>query len=185
MRVFAAVPLPPPAVHAISDIEQKLRQRLPGVRWVSPNALHLTLHFFGEVAEGPLGELYRVFEDPGLRRAAMPARLGTLGQFPPRGNPRVLWIGLLVEGDELRSYWESFEKAVAPLGWEPDRRGFAPHVTIARNGGAFVEEEWIAGAEVSSLRFSLSECVLFQSVLRREGAEYVPLRRIPFHGGSE
>jgi hypothetical protein len=43
----------------------------------------------------------------------------------------------------------------------------------------------MAEMEVPGLSFSLSECVLFQSVLRKEGAEYIPLRRIAFDGGSE
>lgn len=162
----------------------QLRRKVPRVKWVSEKALHLTLHFFGEVADGQLSEIFRVFDQPGLARARIPARLGNLGQFPPRGNPRVLWMGLVEDGGHLNSYWETFEKAIAPLGWQPDKRGFAPHVTIARAGSTPVDETWKTGIQVPSLDFFFQECVLFQSILSREGAEYVPLRRIAFTGGS-
>ena len=185
MRVFAALPLPPRAVESLSGIVDRLRARVPRARWVSPDAFHLTMHFFGEVEGQPLSDLHRAFEDPRLTRSAVPVRFADLGQFPPRGSPRVLWIGLTVDGSALHDYWKTFESVVAPLGWESDKRGFAPHVTIARAGNSPVDGRWSEGIDVPEFPFFLGECVLFQSVLSRDGARYVPLKRIVFEGGSE
>jgi len=185
VRVFAALPLPRKAVESLSGIVERLRVRAPRARWVSADAFHLTVHFFGEVEGQPLSDLYRAFEDPRLMHGAMPARFGGLGQFPPRGSPRVLWIGLAADGSELPDYWKTFESVVAPLGWQPDKRGFAPHVTIARAGNSPVDGAWMEGIDVPTFPFFLGECVLFQSVLGREGARYVPLKRVAFEGGSE
>lgn len=185
MRVFAALPLPRRAVESLSGITETLRLRVPRARFVSAEAFHLTLHFFGEVEDQPLSELYRAFQDPRLAHAAMPVHFGGLGQFPPRGSPRVLWIGCAADGIELQEYWKTFEAVVAPLGWQSDARGFAPHVTIARAGTAPLEGRWMEGIAVPQSPFFLQECVLFQSVLGRDGARYVPLKRIAFEGGSE
>ena len=184
MRVFAALPLPKGAVEEISALLAPIRRTHPQLRWVSPSAYHLTLHFFGEVEGELLAGLRRVFADPRLARAPITAKLGPLGQFPGGGNPRVIWIGLREDDGQLRSYWELFESALSPLGWEPDKRGFTPHVTLARNSGSPVTPGWDSDAQVSEHRLSINECVLFQSILGRGGAEYVPLERITFDGGA-
>ncbi len=184
MRVFAALPLPRSAVDAISTLITPIRKSLPRLKWVSESAYHLTLHFFGEVDEGALSGLLHVFSDSRLKRAPFMTSLGPLGQFPQGGNPRVLWIALDDQERHLRSCWEALETAISPLGWEPDRRGFAPHVTLARNSSQHVEPGWSSAVKLPTTRFSICECVLFQSILGRGGAEYVPLQRITFEGGT-
>ncbi|MGA2612812.1 MAG: RNA 2',3'-cyclic phosphodiesterase [Spirochaetia bacterium] len=184
MRVFAALPLPRAVVDAVSTLIAPIRTSHPRLRWVSQSAYHLTLHFFGEVDEGDLSGLRRVFQDPALKRPPFTTRLGPLGQFPPGGNPRVLWIALDDQEGQLRSYWELLESSIAPLGWERDRRGFTPHVTLARNSDLHLAQGWDAGVQLPETRFSICECVLFQSILGRGGAEYVALSRITFDGGA-
>jgi 2'-5' RNA ligase len=184
VRVFAALPLPVPAVDEVGRLVAPLRKTHPGLRWVSPSAYHLTLHFFGEVEGEALTALRRVFADPRLKRSAITAKLGPLGQFPPGGNPRVVWIGLREDGGGLQEYWALFQSIIFPLGWEPERRGFTPHVTLARNSNARVSPGWESGSVLPENPFSINQCVLFQSILGRGGAEYVPLEKVTFDGGA-
>ncbi len=184
MRVFAALTLPPAAVGALSTAVDPMRMSFPGLRWVATSAWHLTVHFFGELDDKAVSSLGRVFEDPRLKRPAFSTRFGSLGQFPQRGNPRVLWVSLADDGGHIRSWWDLFESTIAPLGWKPDERGFTPHVTLARNSGSSIPSDWGSRARIPEIGFPLSECVLFQSILGRAGAHYVPLRRISFSGGA-
>jgi 2'-5' RNA ligase len=165
----------------VSSLEAALapaRRTTPDLRWVSAGGFHVTLHFFGEVPEPGVAALQRVFDDPDLRVPAISLRLGALGKFPPRGNPRVLWVGLEQGVEELRSYWDLFERKISPLGWVPDERGFSPHVTVARAGRAARASEDL-NVEIPPVAFLMEQCVLFQSILGRAGAQYVPLKRIP------
>ena len=157
-----------------------VRRLYPRLRWVPAGGLHVTLHFFGDVPDTEVAVLRRLFGEPGLCRPAIAARLGRLGQFPPRGKPRVLWAGLEKGGDEMKSYWDLLEKKLAPLGFTADARGFSPHITVARAGSTPVEGGWDAGVEMPAGDFFVAECVLFQSILGREGSEYVSLERITF-----
>ena len=182
MRVFAALPLPPSAVDSIVALIGPIRRTNPGLRWVSASTYHLTLHFFGEVEGESLSALRRIFEDSRLTRPAFVTRLNALGQFPPRGNPRVLWVSLADDGGRIRAFWEDLESALAPLGWKPDARGFTPHITLARNNDSRVASGWDSSVQMPGASFSLSECVLFQSLLGRGGAEYVPLARLLLDG---
>jgi 2'-5' RNA ligase len=178
------LPLPPPAVEKILTFLAPVRRGYPSLKWVSESAYHLTLHFFGEVEGDALSALRKVFSQSSLNRPPIIAKLGPLGQFPQGGNPRVIWMGLRDDEGQLHSYWELFESSVAPLGWESDRRGFTPHVTLARNSGSHVAPGWDAQASIPDFRLSIRECVLFQSILGRGGAQYVPLERITFDGGA-
>jgi 2'-5' RNA ligase len=191
VRVFAALPLPPTALRSLSNALEPLRLHNPRLRWVSAEGLHVTLHFFGEIAEGAAAALKAIFEDPGLRVRAIHARLGAAGQFPPAGAPRVLWVGFEKGGGEMAEFWRLFQSKVAPLArfegsggeWLPDARGFTPHITVARCNRSSIDRRWREDLEIPREDFSLGECVLFQSILGRDGAHYVPLARAAFEGG--
>jgi len=182
VRVFAALPLPLDVAGPLDSALAPARLACPGLRWVSPAGFHVTLHFFGEVPEAGVTALQQVFDDAELRVPAIPVRLGRIGQFPPRGNPRVLWVGLERGEAEIRAYWSLFEKKISPLGWTPEERGFSAHITIARAGREAVG--WNAGLEMPRTDFLMEECVLFQSILGRARAQYVPLKKITLEKGQ-
>jgi 2'-5' RNA ligase len=182
LRVFAALPLPPAVVGSLDSALAPARRAYTGLRWVSAGGFHLTLHFFGEVTEPGVAALRQVFDDPDLRVPAIPARLGKIGQFPPRGKPRVLWVGLARGEPEMRAYWTLLEKRIAPLGWTADERGFSAHITVARAGKSAVAGGDVM-VEIPGTDFFVEECVLFQSILGRDGAQYVPLKKISLERG--
>jgi 2'-5' RNA ligase len=178
MRVFAALPLPAAALSAVSGVVGVLRARYPLLRYVKPEGMHLTLHFFGELEDQKAEGVKALFADPRLKKPAIHASLGRLGKFPPGGQPRVIWLGLASGEQELKEYSDLFQSLIAPLGHREDPRGFNPHLTLARAGNERVDGEWITSHHVPPLEFDFSECVLFQSVLSRDGAVYSPLARV-------
>ena len=185
MRVFAALPLPPHAKRDVEGVIESLRQRHPRLRYVKPSGMHITLHFFGELGESAVSGLRRIWKDPELCVPDIPASLGGLGQFPERGNPRVVWIGVDEGKYELTRYAGLFARKIAPLGYAPDPRGFSPHITLARNSGERPGADWLQDVSVPATVFSFQECVLFQSILEPGGAEYVPLCGVTFKRTSD
>ncbi len=183
MRVFAALPLPAAVAGLLDSALAPARRARPELRWVSSTGFHVTLHFFGDVSEEGIAALRRAFEDPELHAPAIPTRLGKVGQFPPRGNPRVLWVGLERGEAEIRVYWSLFEKKITALGWTPDERGFSAHITIARAGRAR-SAALNPDPEIPTTDFLTEECVLFQSILGPGGAHYVPLEKITLKRGQ-
>ncbi len=155
---------------------------MPGIRWVNAAGFHITLHFFGETGSDRVEELKRALADPRLGGPSIPARLGGIGQFPPGGSPRVLWVSLSSGGDEARRRWEALKEVIAPLGWQPDPRGFTPHVTVGRAGREPAGPIDASRFEVPPVDFSFSEIVLFESVPGKGGAVYSPLARAAFDG---
>jgi len=192
MRVFAALELPPGVREGIAGAFSKARSLAPKAKWVATEAMHLTLHFFGEIPEAEIEGFTPVFDDPALRGPPIRAELGAAGFFPGGGPPRVLWVGLAKGVEETGAFWGRFTARLEALraergplrDWVPDSRGFSPHVTVARAGAVPLSRHWADEAAVPSGEFLIERCVLFQSILGPAGARYVPLKTILFQGGA-
>jgi 2'-5' RNA ligase len=184
MRVFAALPLPRAALDAIAPLRTALAARWPGLRPIRTEGLHLTLHFFGEIDEGGVHRLAGLWRDPGLRGPALDVSFGSLGRFPERGSPRVIWIGIGRGASAVCDFQRALELRIADLGFREDPKGFSPHVTLARAGTPAAPPEALDGFAAPRLDFVLGECVLFQSILGPRGPAYVPLAAIAFDRGE-
>src|ERR1700736_234278 len=102
MRCFLAVPVREPALGEAGRLLESLRARVPAVRWARPATLHVTMHFFGTATDPEVAAALRAVEP--VVRTARPfdVKLLRLGSFPPRGEPRVLWLGMDSAGEELQ-----------------------------------------------------------------------------------
>jgi 2'-5' RNA ligase len=181
VRQFLAVELSREVVKRLRELQDDLRTRVPGWRWVSAEGIHLTLRFLGEV-ETTLDATCR----EGWRAAAAASRRSTLrlcglGCFPPRGRPRVLWVGLREIGSRghLARLAQSIESRAREAGFETVRRPFQPHLTLARaarHGLAAVPRE---GRLPPDTTIEVDRLTLFASELLPTGARYTVLDRWP------
>lgn len=124
-RLFVAIDPSAP----VRDALARLSHGVPGAKWVAPEQFHLTLRFIGAVEGALYDEIVEALGDveaPAFRLAFV-----GVGHFPPRGAPRVLWAGVN-DGAAPGRLHDRIEARLRQLGVAPDRRGFAPHVTLAR-----------------------------------------------------
>jgi RNA 2',3'-cyclic 3'-phosphodiesterase len=125
VRLFVSVEIPA----AVKQRLERLCCDVPGARWADPEQIHLTLRFIGEVDELVFGDVEAALGQ--VRAAPFDLELKGVGHFPPRGEPKVLWVG--VERSEgLSQLHDRVERALVRAGVEPERRRFSPHVTLAR-----------------------------------------------------
>lgn len=107
-----------------------LNPNLHGVRWVPGDQMHLTLGFFPEVPEDvdlALREKLKAIE---FRAFFLP--IEGLGKFPPKGPPKILWIGVGSGHPHLFQLHKRVQEAALAVGLEPDLRPWHPHITLAR-----------------------------------------------------
>ena len=181
IRAFIAVDLDDPVIEKICHVVEILKSRITEIRWLRKENLHLTLKFLGNIAESQVEPIAAALRHPlGLFSPCTISAKG-LGVFPDFRRPKILWVGLT--GDQLVQLAAEIESALMPLGFTPENRAFTPHLTIGR---------WREGSrpaknlrqEIDSLNdFEFGACavrqiVLFQSVLKPEGASYSELRTI-------
>jgi len=166
-RLFVAIRPPEP----IRDLLIDAMDDSADFRWQDDGQLHLTLRFVGEV-ERPIGvdlidALGRIRAEP------FAARIAGVGRFEQRSSG-ALWAGVEPKAP-LAALAAKVERACQGIGLEPERRGFHPHITLARWKGlrtreveAFLERN--AGLAAES--FDVDAFGLFESHLSRHGAHY-------------
>lgn len=124
IRLFAAIPVPAEAAEALGLIQGGVE----AARWRPMEALHITLRFFGAVAEPMAEDLASELE-----RAVTPpfeVSLAGAGAFGEADRIRAIWAG--VETSEpLARLAARCESAARRAGLEPETRNYAPHVTVA------------------------------------------------------
>ena len=110
-RVFIAIELPSVVRKSLSDHINRLRKALPDVHasWSREENLHLTLKFLGNTPVTKIEALSQVPYNAAVRFSPFDLIVGRCGAFPPRGQPRVLWIGIDDPSGKLAELHRSLE----------------------------------------------------------------------------
>jgi 2'-5' RNA ligase len=192
MRTFVAVELPENVRRDLEALQSELKKRgLGNLKWVSPEGIHLTLKFLGDVGRERLPDMAKVLD--GLSCGFYPFEIGIkgLGAFPGMSRARVVWVGLTGELGRLQMLAEAVENGLSGLGFEKEKRPFSPHLTLARVRPETTSQEHKTLADVlGTYRFNLSSRIkvnglsLMQSTLTPRGAIYNRLHRSRLLPGS-
>lgn len=129
LRLFAALDLP----DDVADRLLALMKGVPGAAWRPRENLHLTLRFFGEVAEPVADDIDAELLSVVERVAPFEMQLKGAGSFGGV-DPHALWVG--AEGGGLAKLAGECERAARRAGLKPEPRPFTPHVTLAYLRGA-------------------------------------------------
>jgi RNA 2',3'-cyclic 3'-phosphodiesterase len=179
IRSFVAVEISNEARQQLADLLRRL-QCEPGapVRWVRPEAMHLTLAFLGEVDADLLASAGTRLVEVVRQHPAFTARLKGLGAFPSQARARVVWAGMEQGKDPVCALRADVVKTLRSVGYEPEKRPFSPHLTLGRlrvpgDVGRVVATQFESGA------FAVERVVLFRSVLQPSGPVYSALAQFP------
>lgn len=168
-RLFLALELPEPLARDLAALDP----RLPGLRWLPAQSLHLTLAFLGDV-ETPAGEslmeaLHALDAEP------FDLTLEGLTRFGGRGRPVIVAANASEPPPELFFLHTSVQVIVRSTGLRTDSRPFRPHVTLGRGKSCqtgplqrFLHQH--AGIIFGS--FHVDSLALFSSKLTPAGACY-------------
>ena len=184
-RVFIAIELPASVRQKLKAHIDRLRHALPDVRasWSREDNLHLTLKFLGETPVSQIETLSQAAKRAASKALPFDLIVGGCGAFPPRGQPRVLWIGIEDLADQLGKLQQALEAECAQAGFTREVRSFHPHLTIARlrrpQGSrqlAALHEEM--GFETETV--GASDLAVVRSELGSEGSRHTVISRHEF-----
>lgn len=161
----------------------------PALRPVAPESLHITLAFLGYRPEKEIERIAAAVEE-----SAGPApwvELRDPEQRPPRGRARLFALPAISPGAEaLQAGLE--QKLVEGGFYEPEKRPFWPHVTVARvrpeargsrRPAVVSEPPGPLPPELHEPRIAV-RMTLYRSVLQPTGARYVPLAQVELPGAG-
>jgi 2'-5' RNA ligase len=186
MRCFLAVPLLEPALSGAGRVLEELREGVPAVRWARPETLHLTVHFFGRADDAEVQTALSAVEPVLQTVKPFDIELDRLGSFPPRGQPRVLWLGAVSAAEELGALAQQCRAALASGGFEIETRPFRAHCTLGRP-----RQPWPAASRTAwdgavtragslGVAFRADRLLLYESVTGRGGSMYLERARLGF-----
>ncbi len=132
MRLFVAVTLGEAIESQALTELPKLKALAPRARWVPPTNLHLTLSFLGQVEAERVPALSEALTRVGSAHAPLVLSIAGGGGFGSPGHPRVLWAGVGGDTQALGALQADVAEALKPLGFEPERREYTAHLTLAR-----------------------------------------------------
>ena len=125
-RLFVAIDLPESTRQLLASLDPQIR----GVRWIDSAQMHLTLAFFGDVADKI---------DLALREKLNAIEFGAfflpitgVGTFAAKGAPKIIWIGVGKAHPHLFQIYKRVHEAALGVGLEQELRPWHPHITIAR-----------------------------------------------------
>lgn len=130
IRAFVAVPLPVGLVSVLTRTQRRLSTDLTA-SWTRPEAMHLTLHFLGEVEVAVAERIGASLRAACARIPAFAVQARHLGTFPNPRRPRVLWAGI-ADGAPLITLQRTLVEPLRDCGLELDSRPYRPHLTLAR-----------------------------------------------------
>jgi 2'-5' RNA ligase len=181
-RLFVALDLPDSVREEI--VAWQARELVdPALRVVSEANLHITLAFLGYLPEKSITSVAEV-----VAASATPApRIELASELvaKPRGRPRIL--ALDARSEETVSLQAAVEQElVSRRLYEPEKRPFWPHVTVARvkperrgsKRPARIERSPGPLPEALLEPFFADRITLYRSTLRPQGAEYAPLAQV-------
>ncbi len=134
-RTFLAIHTPPDVVDSLRVIQNKLREASADVRWESPEKLHITVRFLGDVDDRSLPNLIQECADEICYLPSFSLIYRGLGCFPDFKNPRIVWAGSENADGNLIRMKRKIDEIVGHYGFEPEKRAFHPHITLGRVKG--------------------------------------------------
>ena len=176
MRLFIAIELSPKQRHETLNLQHRLVNRLEGVSWVKPEALHITLKFLGDSDPQAVDDIIKVMQDISLASNTFTFNLAGLGAFPSPTRARVLWTGVQEGADELIDIASRLEESLTFLRFKHEKRPYHPHLTLGRIRRPLAEGivDHVIDDEKNYLsdRAPVDSFILFESHLTRQGAIY-------------
>lgn len=170
MRLFVALALPEPLRAALAG----LGGGIGGVRWIPAANLHLTLRFIGEVQAWQAEEIDDALA--GIRPRGFELSIAGVGTFEREGKITTLWAGV-ERNDRLAHLQQKIEIALQRTGLPPERRRFAPHISLARVEQAPHAKlvRWVqAHSLFRAAPVAVDHFTLFSSQLGKEFSVYTP-----------
>jgi 2'-5' RNA ligase len=188
-RVFCAIELPSEVRARAAEHAARLRERTSEVRasWPRAENLHLTLKFLGEIERSRVEELSNAADRAVQNTRPFNLIIEGAGAFPPRGAPRVIWLGIKDSSDELSRLQSNLEDECAKIGFPREERPFHPHLTLARiraSHGARELARLHRETGFEAIDFPITELVVMRSELGPGGSRYTEISRHEFNAAQ-
>ena len=182
-RLFIAIKIQPDKAFLDQLLQLKQQLKHERVKWVEDQNIHITLKFLGDTEVKKIPDIERVLEQVAASHSPFAIQLVRLGIFGSRYDPRVIWAGI-EPYDHLAMLMKDVHAELKTIGYESDRQNLVPHLTLGRikeiKDKHLFQRVIEKIREISSQEMIVTECILYESILKKEGPVYLNLKTFPF-----
>lgn len=185
MRVFIAIPLNEEIHRELLLLQDRLRKSNADVKWANPSNIHLTLKFLGKIDDKQFENIKSSLKEIIKPHKPFDIYLSSIGAFPNINFPHVIWVGVDKGKKESGNLQKDIETVLLKIGFEKEKHGFTPHLTLGRVRSEKNKSQLIEAMEkekdfTSQGKVSVNKITLFQSTLTAKGPIYTPLAEFQF-----
>ena len=182
-RLFTALKIHPGDDFILKYRDLKSSLNHEQIKWVEEHNIHITLKFFGETEERKISGICAVLKKRAGVTPSIGLHLAELGIFGSSYAPKVIWTGI-EPYSELSALMKNVHGDLLAIGFEPDRQNLVPHLTLGRikflRDKILFQRTLDEFRKIASSPMIIGEMILYESILRREGPEYIALDKFPF-----
>lgn len=181
MRTFIAIEIPAEIKKEMAKVQDELKRSGADAGWTRPEGIHLTLKFLGEVPETKIEEIKNALTRAAEATSRFRLKIAGAGAFPNPKNPRVVWLGVSGDIDNLSALQGSVEESMTAMGFDREERAFSPHLTLARIKYLRPRYSWQTAIDgIKDIRlaeFDVDHVSLMKSDIKPSGAVYTEISR--------
>ncbi len=159
----------------LARFSDELRRTDTPLKMVNLKNLHITLKFLGDIEESQVSGIEEVIRSAVSGIGPFTMKVEDTGAFPNLGRISVVWAGIS-GADPLGEIAGKIDAGLHDLGFKKEKRGFSPHVTIARVRGGRNKERLVAVIhkfeKVEFGQTAVDKIILKKSVLTPQGPIY-------------
>src|SRR3989344_1321423 len=188
LRLFIAIPLPDNLLDNIIKCQNSLKTEKAlsnsGARFTSRENLHITVLFLGYLEEKSVDQLLEIIRQTTNRVSPFSLTPVNFTFASPCAPPRMVWLNFQ-KNDEYNWLYRNLSRPVKDFfnksqqKFDYEKREKLIHVTAARFKSPPVKNETdkIKLPAISHEEFLCREIILYKSILKKEGAQYVQISR--------
>ena len=155
----------------------KSYQNLNGVRWIPEKNLHITIFFFGNVAEEMVDNLISLIQIGLKNRNPFELEFDRYTLAPRPDNPRMIWARYKKE-PAFKQLVESMQRLYEQISpKQQNRKSPIPHVTLARMRDFAPGKKLDFKRHLPPKYIKVEEIILWESELTPQGAVYKVVER--------
>jgi len=178
-RGFIAIDIP--TNKKLLEMENEINNSGADLKLVEPENIHVTIKFLGDTDEEKIDEIEEIIKNSAKDFKPFNIKLKGSGVFPNKNYMKVIWIGL-ENAESIGEIAKKIDKQLQSLGFEPEKRGFSAHLTIARVKSPRNKEKLIQIIEkyqdVEFATIDVNSVKLKKSDLTPKGPIYTNLREV-------
>ena len=172
MRTFVAVNLPDARKDQMQYIQNSIKPYTKRARFTRRANLHLTLKFLGELDSKGKEKAIKAIEKACVHTKSFEVTFDKLVYFGKEDNMKVMWIGMK-HADNLLSLQRNIEERFTESGFQPDNKGFKPHITIGRD--VSLSDKDLSAFSIYLDKLYIDKIYLMRSENKGKGYFYTPI----------